>query len=88
MRDRTQTEFRFSCCGFIEVSIGNWKCFPKGLPPFFHALLTILLDKRFIDLRPLISHKVPLTDYPTLLKTATTPSSGYLKGVVRLSSEQ
>jgi threonine dehydrogenase-like Zn-dependent dehydrogenase len=44
-----------------------------------------LLKRRMIDLRPLISHVVPLDDYPALLNKAANKTGGYLKGVVKLA---
>ena len=43
-----------------------------------------LLERGYIDLGPLVSHVVPLEEYPALLAKATTRDSGYLKGVVRI----
>jgi threonine dehydrogenase-like Zn-dependent dehydrogenase len=45
-----------------------------------------LLDRGQIDLAPLVSHVVPLEEYPSLLARATTRGSGYMKGVVRLKA--
>ena len=45
-----------------------------------------LLDRKLIDLGPLVSHVVPLEEYPSLLARATTRGSGYMKGVVRLNA--
>ncbi|MCE2412664.1 zinc-binding dehydrogenase [Candidatus Poribacteria bacterium] len=46
-----------------------------------------LLERGHIDLRPLITHIVPLQDYPALLKEATGGDAGgdgsYIKGVVK-----
>jgi threonine dehydrogenase-like Zn-dependent dehydrogenase len=42
-----------------------------------------LLDRGLIDLRPLISHVVPLAGYPALLKFAAARPPEYMKGVVR-----
>ncbi len=44
-----------------------------------------LLDRGIIDLQPLISHVVPLKEYPALLKEATSGNGKYLKGVVELA---
>lgn len=43
-----------------------------------------LLDRKLIDLEPLVSHVVTLDEYPSLLERAATRGSGYMKGVVRL----
>jgi L-iditol 2-dehydrogenase len=43
-----------------------------------------LIDRGLIDLAPLVSHIVPLDQYPSLLARATKPKSGYLKGVVQI----
>jgi threonine dehydrogenase-like Zn-dependent dehydrogenase len=45
-----------------------------------------LLDRGIIDLEPLVSHIVPLNEYPALLKEATSGNGKYLKGVVRLAA--
>jgi threonine dehydrogenase-like Zn-dependent dehydrogenase len=44
-----------------------------------------LLDRGLIKLKPLVSHVVPLDEYPNLLAAAARKQDGYLKGVVRLS---
>ncbi len=44
-----------------------------------------LLECKLIRLRPLVSHVVPLDDYPSLLAIAAAKGSGYLKGVVKLA---
>ena len=41
------------------------------------------LARGHIDLRPLITHIVPLEDYPALLKAATNGDGSYIKGVVK-----
>lgn len=46
-----------------------------------------LLERGFVRLRPLVSHVVPLDEYPALLETAAARKDGYLKGVVRLESQ-
>jgi len=46
-----------------------------------------LLDRKLIDLEPLISDVARLDGYPDLLRKATTPGSGYLKGVVELAGK-
>jgi L-iditol 2-dehydrogenase len=45
-----------------------------------------LLDRKLIDLEPLVSHVVSLDEYPSLLARAATRGSGYMKGVVRLKA--
>jgi threonine dehydrogenase-like Zn-dependent dehydrogenase len=45
-----------------------------------------MLDRKLIDLRPLVSHVVPLEEYPSLLEHAAARGSGYMKGVVRLKA--
>ena len=45
-----------------------------------------LLDRGIIDLEPLVSHVVPLKEYPTLLKEVVTGNGKYLKGVVELAA--
>ena len=42
-----------------------------------------LLERGHIDLRPLVTHIVPLEDYPALLKEATGGNGSYIKGVVK-----
>ena len=42
-----------------------------------------LLERGHIDLRPLVTHIVPLEDYPGLLKEATGGNGSYIKGVVK-----
>jgi threonine dehydrogenase-like Zn-dependent dehydrogenase len=44
-----------------------------------------LLARRQIDLEPLVSHLVPLDQYPALLAQAVAKENGYLKGVVQLN---
>ena len=41
------------------------------------------LERGHIDLRPLITHIVPLQDYPALLEEATGGDGSYIKGVVK-----
>ena len=43
-----------------------------------------LIDRGLIDLKPLVSHVVPLNDYPALLNTAAGGDAKYIKGVVDL----
>ncbi|HEY7090586.1 MAG TPA: zinc-binding dehydrogenase [Tepidisphaeraceae bacterium] len=45
-----------------------------------------LLARGLIDLSPLVSHVVPLAEYPALLKRAADNDGTYLKGVVELKS--
>ncbi len=45
-----------------------------------------LLDRRQIDLEPLVSHVVTLDQYPELLKQASRRDGSYMKGVVTLAS--
>jgi threonine dehydrogenase-like Zn-dependent dehydrogenase len=46
-----------------------------------------LLDRGYINLAPLISHIVPLNQYPDLLKFASANKGGaYMKGVVELNN--
>lgn len=42
-----------------------------------------MLERGHIDLKPLVTHIVPLEDYPALLKAATGGDSSYIKGVVK-----
>lgn len=42
-----------------------------------------LLERGQIDLEPLVSHIVPLEEYPKLLERAAAKDGSYLKGVVR-----
>jgi L-iditol 2-dehydrogenase len=44
-----------------------------------------LIDRGIIDLKPLVSHVVPLADYPALLKNAAN-NRKYMKGVVDLAT--
>jgi threonine dehydrogenase-like Zn-dependent dehydrogenase len=44
-----------------------------------------MLERGQIDLKPLVSHVVPLEEYPSLLALACQKNSGYLKGVVKLA---
>jgi threonine dehydrogenase-like Zn-dependent dehydrogenase len=45
-----------------------------------------MLERGYIDLKPLISHVVPLVEYPNLLKFAAANKGGsYMKGVVALN---
>ena len=43
-----------------------------------------LIDRGLIDLEPLVSHIVPLSEYPSLLKKAASDAK-YIKGVVQLA---
>ncbi|MFA9478314.1 zinc-binding dehydrogenase [Phycisphaerales bacterium AB-hyl4] len=43
-----------------------------------------LIERGLLDLKPLVTHVVPLDDYPDLLATAASRNDGYIKGVVRL----
>jgi threonine dehydrogenase-like Zn-dependent dehydrogenase len=45
-----------------------------------------LLERRLIDLEPLVSHVVPLDEYPALLKLASQRNGEYMKGVVQLAA--
>ena len=42
-----------------------------------------LLERGHIDLRPLVTHIVPLEGYPALLEAATGGDGNYIKGVVK-----
>ena len=42
-----------------------------------------LLERGHIDLRPLVTHVVPLAEYPALLQEATDGDGSYIKGVVK-----
>jgi L-iditol 2-dehydrogenase len=44
-----------------------------------------LLESRLIDLKPLITHIVPLREYPHLLEQAARGGNGYVRGVVKLT---
>jgi L-iditol 2-dehydrogenase len=44
-----------------------------------------LLDRKFVDLEPLITHVVSLDEYPELLRQATKKDGSYMKGVVSLN---
>jgi threonine dehydrogenase-like Zn-dependent dehydrogenase len=44
-----------------------------------------LLDRGLINLEPLVSHVVPLSKYPGLLKEAAANNGKYIKGVVELT---
>jgi len=43
-----------------------------------------LLHKGIIDLAPLVTHTVPLAEYPALMQNILAGDTGYIKGVVRL----
>lgn len=43
-----------------------------------------LLHQGIVDLRPLVTHVAPLTDYPALMKQILAGDPGYVKGVVTL----
>ena len=45
-----------------------------------------LLDRGLIDLAPLVTHIVPLSSYPSLLREAALNDGKYIKGVVKLAS--
>jgi threonine dehydrogenase-like Zn-dependent dehydrogenase len=42
-----------------------------------------LIESGFFDLRPIVTHVVPLEDYPALMKKILAGDPGYVKGVVR-----
>jgi hypothetical protein len=44
------------------------------------------LERRLIDLEPLVSHVVPLEKYPDPLKQASQTDGTYMKGVVQLNA--
>ncbi|MFW6059394.1 MAG: zinc-dependent alcohol dehydrogenase [Phycisphaeraceae bacterium] len=44
-----------------------------------------LMQRGLIDLEPLVTHVVPLDEYPQLLATAAAREDGYIKGVVTLN---
>jgi threonine dehydrogenase-like Zn-dependent dehydrogenase len=44
-----------------------------------------MLQRGYIDLKPIVSHVVPLEDYPALLDKAANKKDGYIKGVVTLN---
>ena len=43
-----------------------------------------LIDKGYIDLKPLVTHVMPLEDYPTTMKKIVAGDPTYVKGVVTL----
>jgi threonine dehydrogenase-like Zn-dependent dehydrogenase len=48
-----------------------------------------MLARRQIDLRPLVTHVVPLEEYPDLLRRVTEGEErDYIKGVVRISAPE
>lgn len=44
-----------------------------------------MIQEGLFDLKPLVSHVVPLDDYPDLMRTILAGDSDYVKGVVKLS---
>ncbi len=46
-----------------------------------------MLERGYIDLEPLVTHVVPLDEYPSLLARAAARADGYIKGVVDLRKE-
>ncbi|MDA0838123.1 MAG: zinc-binding dehydrogenase [Planctomycetota bacterium] len=46
-----------------------------------------LLNKGIIDLRPLVTHVVPLNEYESLLQQVVAGAESYVKGVVRLNAD-
>ena len=42
------------------------------------------IDKGIIDLRPLVTHVVPLQEYPELMQQIVAGDPTYIKGVVSL----
>ena len=44
-----------------------------------------LIHSGFFDLRPLVTHVVPLDEYPNLMKTILAGDKSYVKGVVKLN---
>jgi threonine dehydrogenase-like Zn-dependent dehydrogenase len=43
-----------------------------------------LIEQGIFDLRPLVTHVVPLADYPTLMRDILTGDPTYIKGVITL----
>ncbi|NJN81165.1 MAG: zinc-binding dehydrogenase, partial [Caldilineaceae bacterium] len=43
-----------------------------------------MIDKGIIDLRPLVTHVVPLAEYPSLMESILSGDAGYIKGVIKL----
>ena len=70
---------RWHLGGFTVVNSAPGSRIRETFPPAIR-----LLAKRIIDLEPLITHTVPLDDYPDLLARVAAGDSGYIKGVVTL----
>jgi threonine dehydrogenase-like Zn-dependent dehydrogenase len=42
------------------------------------------MERRIIDLQPLVTHVVTLDEYPDLMKNIVAGNPTYVKGVIRL----
>jgi threonine dehydrogenase-like Zn-dependent dehydrogenase len=65
--------------GFTVVNASPWSKIRDPYPPAIE-----LMGRRIIDLQPLVTHTVPLVEYPNLLEQIAIKSIDYVKGVVTL----
>ena len=77
----TQATFNPSTWHGKAISLVNSSPGAQMRDPFPPAIR--LIEKGVIDLRPLVTHVVPIDDYPTFMQGVTTGAvDGYIKGVV------
>ncbi len=77
----TQATFNPSTWHGKAISLVNSSPGAQMRDPFPPAIR--LIDKGVIDLGPLVTHIVPIDDYPTFMQGVTTGAvDGYIKGVV------
>ena len=65
--------------GITVINASPWSKLRDPYPPAID-----LMCRRVIDLRPLVTHTVPLSEYPKLLDKIANNSINYIKGVVML----
>lgn len=70
---------RWHLGGFTVVNSAPASQLRDPFPPAIR-----LIHQGLIDLRPLVSHVVPLAEYPALMRRVLAGDPGYLKGVVTL----
>ena len=78
------TESKVNLSRFHEkaIQIANTPPGAQMRDPFPAAIECI--DKGIFDLRPIVSHVVPLPEYPDLIRRILGGDRSYLKGVVKL----
>lgn len=70
-----EVQVQHAACGVCAWDLATFR---DTFPPAIR-----FLARGHIDLRPLITHIVPLEDYPALLREATGGDGSYIKGVVK-----